>query len=123
MSEKANQYFNEFQERCKKDPAFMKAFMDQMNVLTPRAPSMTIEELAPYADYVTQKMCTEDDESFLSFANFNLEHLKTESFYPNVCAMTNVCGVIVEMRKRNMPISDGLESRVKTLKVVLPQKP
>jgi hypothetical protein len=120
MASKANEYFHEFQEKCQKDEAFMKSFMDQMVALTPRASKMTIEELSPYADYVTQKMATENNEVFLDFAKFNLEHFKKAKEFPNVGLLANMCFIVLEMHKRGMDVPEGTEKRIKALPV---QKP
>lgn len=117
MEDQINKYFSEYNQMCKDDDKLLNTYVAGIDAILPNVDKMTIEELAPYADYVITNMCTESNEIFLELAEMMLPFLDESKIYPTPSALFNISKLVVEMKRRDVFIPKNTEDKIREITI------
>jgi hypothetical protein len=112
---KANRYVAEFRWLCNTNGLHILSFMAQCVSLESQIASMTLAEMVPYTDYVTQRLCQEDDAVFLEFAQGAFRELGGILQYAHLGVPVSFACIFHEMQRRRFSYEKAMEARVLAL--------
>lgn len=98
-------FFNEFRHRMG-DSGFRREVFAQMHALETGVGTMTFDELADNADYVTTRMCDVDDAEFRRFSAQAIEHPLAMQPETNCCSVANYAAILRSARGRGWNVPD-----------------